>query len=149
VPVAGGGLAKTALRWPQGHKSQMVQWNNGPGGAALAAVTGQLGNVMQDITVQLYPKAMLTCVRLQSSVENARGAAPIPDAAMQRQYASTLADIGDAVTDCRYALNAQLLDKEDEQVTVDKHLLNRAMTKFGAASDLLYTATADIRLLHR
>ncbi|MBO0769682.1 MAG: hypothetical protein J2O48_13445, partial [Solirubrobacterales bacterium] len=141
--------AKTALRWPRGHKDQMVQWNDGPGGADLAAVTQQLGTVMQDIAAQLYPKATLACVGLGSSVEKARNAPPIPDTAMQRAYTSALADLADAVTDCRYALDTQLLDKEDEQVSVDKHLLSQAMTKFATGSGLLYTATADIRLLHR
>lgn len=140
---------KTVLRWPRGLKSQIVRWNTGSGGAALSAVTGQLGNVMQDVAVGLYPKARLSCARLESSVGNARAAPPIPDAAMEHLYREALDGISDAVTYCRYALSAQQLDKEDESVSVNKALLSQSMVKFATASNLLYTATGEIRPLHR
>lgn len=147
--IAGGGLAKTALRWPRGLKGQMVHWNDGPGGSALSAVTGRLGHVQQDVAVQLYPKARQACASLVPSVQDARDAPSIPDLAMQRAYASALGEIAGAVTDCRQALSARLVGEEDEQVSVNKGLLSESMAKFAAGSDLLYKATAEIRLLHR
>jgi hypothetical protein len=115
----------------------------------LSAVTQQLGNVMQDVAVKLYSKATLACVSLGSSAADASKAPPIPDAAMQRQYANALAATSDAVTYCRYALSPQLVDKEDELVNVDKQVLSQSMAKFADGSNLLYTATAAIRQLQR
>ncbi len=143
------GIAKTALRWPRGLKQQIAHWNAGPGGAALSDVTEQLGNAMQAIAVRLYPMARVTCVSLGSSIETARTAPPIPDAAMQRLYAKVLVGLSGAAADCRNAISVHQEGDETARINLNKVLLSRSMAEFAAESNLLYTATAEIRTLPR
>jgi len=143
------GIARTALRWPRELKPQITRWNAGPGGAALSAVTVHLGSAMQAAAVRLYPVVRSRCVSLSSSVEAARGAPPIPDAAMQRLYAEVLAGLSGATVDCRNAISIHTQDVENIRIDLNKALLNRSLAQFAAESNLLYTATAELRTLPR
>jgi hypothetical protein len=141
-------IAKTALRFPKRLKPRVLRWNAGPGGKALAAVTAQLGTVMQAGGIRLYNPMKLGCTALAADIRTAQAAPPIPDAAMQRLYAKTLAGLSSAATDCRHAISLKLKGDEDMQTHVQGALVKQSMAEFAAGSNKLYTATAEIRALH-
>jgi hypothetical protein len=86
-------------------------------------------------------------VGLGSSIETARSAPPIPDAAMQRLYTKALAEFSSAAADCRNAISAHPQGAEGVTIDLNKALLHRAMAEFATGSNELYTATAEIRTL--
>ncbi len=97
--VTSDGLAKTVLRFPSGLKDQVRRWKAGPGGAALSAVTQQLGAAAQSAGLRLYPQMKLACVSLDASIQAARAAPPIPDVLMQNLYGKALAELSGAAAD--------------------------------------------------
>jgi hypothetical protein len=147
--LTSAGIAKTALQVPAGRQHQMLLWKKGPGGVAWSAVTTQLGEAMQAAGVRLYPALRLSCVSLGSSVRAAQAAPPIPDRAMQRLYASVLAGLSGAATQCRSAISVHPDGDEGLRISLNKALLNRSLAEFAAYSKKLYTATAAIRALSR
>jgi hypothetical protein len=144
--VTSDGVAKTALRWPPRLKPRIGRWAKGPGGAALAAVTAQLGDSMQAANLKLYAQMRQSCASLSGSVAAARAAPPIPAAAMQRLYARTLTGIDRGAADCRRAITIKPGD-EATQTHLNHLLLGRTRAEFGRASARLYRATAEIRSL--
>jgi len=145
--AASDGIAKTALRWPPALESRIQRWDTGPGGAALRAVTAQLGNTMQAAGVKLYPEVKQACVALALSVQTALAAPPIPYAAMQQAYGEVLAGLSGAATECRNAISLRPEGDEDLAVNLNKVLLNHSRAVFAAESEALYEATAEIRTL--
>ncbi|HEX6519268.1 MAG TPA: hypothetical protein VF070_04525 [Streptosporangiaceae bacterium] len=143
------GTAKTALQWPTALTSQIQHWTAGSGGAALSAVTAQLGKAAQAGGLKLYAQLRAACANLRSSVQTARNAPPIPDAAMQRLYASTLVGLANAAADCLSAVSVRQAGDEDLQIHVNSALLNRSLAELAVGSKQLYTATAEIRTLRR
>jgi hypothetical protein len=89
------------------------------------------------------------CVRLGSSIETARGAPPIPDAAMQQLYAKVLVGLSGAAADCWSAIAVHPSGDEDQTVEVNKILLDRSLAQFAAESKELYMGTAAIGMLRR
>jgi hypothetical protein len=149
TPKPGGasdGLAKSVLRWPPGHKRQILRWDAGPGGQALAAVGEQMGTAMQSAGLKQYAPMKLACTQLASDISTAQAGPPIPDAAMQRLYAKTLAGLSHAAADCRTSISIHA-DGEDTQIHVNKRLLSRSRVEFAAASAKLYRATGEIASL--
>ena len=145
--VAGAGLAKTALEWPPRLKHQIEAWRAGPGGAALSAVTEQMGHAMQAAAVKLYPSMRLTCVKLASDIRTAQAAPPIPDAAMQQLYARALTGLSSAAADCRQAISAHASGDETLDIHLNKAQMSRARAGFTTASRRIYNATASIQAL--
>jgi len=141
------GTAKTSLQWPAALQNQIVTWKAGSGGAALTAVTSQLGNATQAGAVKLYPTMRLACTSLSSAIRTAQAAPPIPDGAMQRMYATSLAVLSTAAADCHSAISEHPEGDEEMAAQVNATLMNRAMDEFTAGSKQLYTATAEIRAL--
>jgi hypothetical protein len=159
VPVASGratagpgltsaGIAKSALRWAPGRQHQMLLWKKGRGGAALSAVTTQLGNAMQAGGVRLYPELRQACVSLAASIATAQAAPAIPDSAMQHSYAGVLSGLSGAAADCRTAISVHAQGDEGLTIKLDKTLLSRALAELAADARKLYTATAEITTLH-
>jgi hypothetical protein len=144
--VTSDGTAKTALRWPPRLKHKIERWAKGRGGAALAAVTAQLGDSMQAANLKLYVQMRQSCVTLAANVAAARAAPPIPAAAMQRLYARTLTGIGHTAADCRGSITVRPGD-ETTETHLNHPLLRRARAEFAAMSARLYRATAEIRTL--
>jgi hypothetical protein len=142
--VTSDGITKTALRWPPRLKHRIERWAKGPGGAALAAVTAQLGDSMQAANLKLYPQMRQSCVSLSASVAAARAAPPIPAAAMQRLYARTLTGIDRSAAECRRAVTIKPGD-ETTKTELNHPLLGRTRDGFAAMSARLYRATAEIR----
>jgi hypothetical protein len=147
--VTSAGIAKTALQYPPRLKDQILRWKAGRGGAAWSAVTAQLGNVTQASGMRLYTQLQLECASLESSVQTARSAPPIPDEVMQRSYARVLAGLSSTAPDCRNAISVHSEGDEGQRIDVNKVLLNRSLAHFAAESKELYTATAEIRTLRR
>ena len=145
--LTGNGIASTAMRWPPALEPRIRRWNTGPGGAALAAVTEQLGNTMQAAGVRLYPEVKQACAALGSSVQTALAAPPIPYAAMQQAYGEVLAGLSGAVTECRNAISVRPAGDEDLEIGVNKALLNHSLAEFATESTELYETTAEIRTL--
>jgi len=143
--VAGHGLAKGALRYPKQLRHQVLRWEAGPGGKALAAVTAQMGYAMQAAGTKLYPAMRLSCAQLAAEIQAARATPPIPDAAMQLTYGRALAGLSRAVAECQRALTVTGKG-EDTDTDVDNTLLSLTRAEFAAGSKLLYRATADIRM---
>ena len=113
----------------------------------MSAVTTELGTAAQTAAVKLYPDTRQACGRLGSGVETALAASPIPDAAIQRAYATSLATLARAAKDCRGAISVHQEGDEDQAIHVDRGLLNRALAELAAGSKALYTATAQIRAM--
>jgi hypothetical protein len=112
-------------------------------------VTTQLGNVTQTAGARLYPQLRLECASLASSAQAALEAPPIPDAAMQRMYAKTLAALSVTARGCRNAISVSPEGDEDQRIGLNKSLLNHSLAQFATESRELYTATAEIRTLRR
>ncbi|MBV9384293.1 MAG: hypothetical protein JO242_26975 [Streptosporangiaceae bacterium] len=68
---------------------------------------------------------------------------------MQRLYAEVLAGLSGATVDCRNAISIHTQDVENIRIDLNKALLNRSLAQFAAESNLLYTATAELRTLPR
>jgi hypothetical protein len=147
--VRSNGIAKTALQWPATLETQIRRWTAGSGGAALSAVTTQLGNATQAAGLKLYAEVRAACANLSSSVRTAQGAPPIPDDAMQRLYASTLTGLSIATADCRTAVSVHPVGDEGQAIHVNDALLNRSLAELSTGTKQLYTATAEIRTLGR
>ena len=144
--VTSDGVASTALRWPPRLKHSIERWAKGRGGAALAAVTAQLGDSMQAANLKLYAQMRQSCASLSGSVAAARAAPPIPAAAMQHLYARTLTGIDRSAADCRRAITIKPGD-EATQTHLNQPLLGRTRAEFARMSARLYRATAEIRTL--
>jgi hypothetical protein len=145
--VTSDGIAKTALTIPPGLRRQIKHWKAGPGGAALAAVTEQLGSVTLSAGAKLYATTERACASLASSIEPAQAGPPIPDATMQHLYGKALKELSRTAADCQHAISVAPEGAENIQVHVDKALLQQALTEFAAESQKLYQATAEIREL--
>jgi len=149
TPAPGGtgdGLAKSVLRWPPGRTRQVLRWEAGPGGKTLAAIREQMGTAMQSAGLKMYAAMRLACVQLASDISTAQAGPPIPDIAMQRLYAKTLAGLSRAAADCRTAISIHE-NGEDTRAHVNGPLLNRSRVEFAAASTKLYRATGEIESL--
>ncbi len=147
--VTTAGIAKTAMQYPPKLKDQILQWAEGSGGAAWSAVTAQLGSVTQAAGARLYSQLRLECATLASSVQAARSAPAIPDEAMQRLYAETLARLSGTAANCRNAISLRPEGDEGQGISVNKGLLSVSLAQFPAESKELYAATAEIRTLRR
>lgn len=145
-PVAAvHGLAKSALRYPKRLKRQVLRWEAGLGGKALAAVMTQMGSAMQDAGTGLYPTLKVSCAQLVSDIKTARAGPAIPDAAMQRTYGTALAELSRAAANCHQALWTTGVG-EDVDFHVHSTVFNLSRAEFAAGSKMLYNATADIHM---
>lgn len=142
-------LASTVLRVPKGLKDRLWHWKAGPRGAALSAVTQQMGTAEQSAGLRTYPQMRLACISLDASIRHARAAPPIPDVGMQRLYGKALAELSRAAVDCQDAISEKLEVVEDIAIRVNKTLLNRTRSEFAAGFEKLYQATAAIAALGR
>jgi hypothetical protein len=142
--VTSPGLPKTVLRYPSGLRDQVKRWKAGPGGVALSAVTQQVGVAAQSAGLGLYPQMRRTCVSLDASIQAARAAPPIPDAAMQKLYEKALAELSGAAADCQQAISEKQEGVEDIAIHENKTLLNRSRSEFAVGLKELYDATAAI-----
>jgi hypothetical protein len=144
-PVASHGLTRSAILYPKRLRRQILRWEAGRGGKALAAVTAQMGYAMQDAGTKIYPAMRLACTLLRSDIKTAGSAPAIPDPAMQQMYLRALAGLSLAAASCRQAIWVTG-DGEDTAFHLRNTLWNLSRTEFAAGSKVLYNATADIRV---
>lgn len=127
-------------------RASLRSWAAGSGGAALARVSGQLGACAQAGGLQLYLVMKQACTQLSAAVTAAAAGPPIPDAAMQHQYARALATLAAAAGRCRAAISVHGSGGEDITTAVNRALFRRARAELAAGSNELYLATSQIRL---
>lgn len=140
-------LAKSVLSWPPRLNHQILRWQAGPGGTALAGIETQMGTAMQAAGIKLYVAMKLACVKLTSGISAAQSGPPIPAHAMERLYARALAGLSHAAADCRAAISVRAVGDETVRTQLNKTLLRRTRLEFAALSKALYRATAAISSL--
>ncbi len=148
-PGPGGPATGHAAPLPPRVRASLRGWAAGPGGAALARVSGQLGICAQAGGVQLYLVMEQACTQLSAAVTAAGAGPPIPDAVMQHQYTRALATLAAAAGRCRAAISVHGSGGEDITTAVNGALLRRARAELAAGSNELYLATSQIRLPSR
>jgi hypothetical protein len=142
-------LGSSALPLPQELRGAAVKWNSGDGGKDLAAVSGQIGGVLQAGGVRQYVQMRGACVALAATVARAQAGPPIPVAAMQKLYAKSLVDLAGGASSCRAAI-AQQPDGDEYVVTTQNQTkLHLAASEFSAGAKDLYRATAEIEAASR
>ena len=137
--------ANTAAVLPQG----VAAWDAGYGGAAQAAVSKQLGNVLMSYGFHQLPSMKQACGMLTAAVTRAAANAPIPDAAMQMSYQRALAELAKGAADCQAGISTRLQGVEDVVVHEDAPAVNQAMSVLAAGAKDLYQATAKIESTNR
>jgi hypothetical protein len=148
VAVTADGISKAAVPLPPAHKHAVARWNSGPGGAALAVVTNQLGTVSQIGGAGLFATMKQGCATLGTDIAAAQAAAAIPDPAMQKAYRHALAQLATAAATCRSAITSWPEGDEDIQTHENKPLLQTAVAEMSAGARRLYLATEHVRMLH-
>lgn len=140
-------LGSNALPLPENLQAKMKAWNAGPGGAALNAVSGDLGIVTQNGGVRQYVGMKAACGTLMSAVQTARSAASIPYAAMQTLYSAALNDLAEGAAECRAAISVKPDGDEYDETSVNQQELGQASSEFTVGGKDLYKATAEIEAL--
>ena len=143
------GLRSSALPVPKGLRAPIEAWYAGRGGAALAAVSGQLGTVMQASGQRQYGEMRIACLNLAADVTTAQAGPPIPDAGMQAQYAKALTEIANGAVDCRAAVTQRPEGDETLQTHVNPTMLHALSSAVAAGARDLYRATAQIAVFGR
>jgi hypothetical protein len=129
--------------------ASLRSWAAGPGGAALARVSGPLGTCAQAGGLQLYHVMEQACTQLSAAVAAAGAGPPIPDAAMQHRFARALATLAGAASHCRAAISVHSGGGEQATTTVNRALLRHARAELAAGASELYLATSQIKLPSR
>jgi hypothetical protein len=142
-------LGSSALALPQELQGSAVKWNSGDGGKDLAAVSGQLGGVLQAGGVRQYVQMRGACVALAAAVARAQAGPPIPVAAMQKLYAKSLVELAEGASSCRAAIAEQPDGDEYIVTTQNQTKLHLAASEFSGGAKDLYRATAEIEAASR
>jgi hypothetical protein len=142
-----GSLGSNAMPLPENLQAKVKAWNAGPGGAALNAVSGDLGIVTQNGGVRQYVGMKAACGTLMSAVQTARSGPPIPYAAMQTLYSAALNHLAEGATQCRAAISLTPDGDEYDETSVNQQDLSQANSEFSAGAKDLYQATAEIEAL--
>ncbi len=145
--VTADGIARSALTPAASAKGAVAAWYKGSGGRYLVLVTRQSAAAMQAGGVKLYAAARDSCASLASSIRSAQAGPPIPDSAMQAAYGKALGTLSAAAGGCLRAVSVRP-DGEDNQISVNRSGLSRAIAGLSAGSAQLYRATAQIRAAH-
>jgi len=136
-----------AIPLPVAEQPQARTWRAGPGGAALAAVLSQAGDVAQASGLRQYVEMKQACVNLAASVSQAQAAPPIPDAAIQASYAKALSELAKAAAKCEAGISERPDGEEYVATTENQADLSVAARELAAGSADLYQATGGISAL--
>jgi len=137
------------MRVPRTLAATLRNWDAGRRGAALAAVSADVGNASQAAGLKLYAPMRLACVSLGTAVTDAKAEPPIPDAGMQQLYARALATLASAAADCRAGISAHPYGDEDIQTHENSAALGRSASELAAGTRELYLATVKISAVTR
>jgi hypothetical protein len=133
-----------ALPLPKDLQAQVRAWDAGRGGAALAAVSTQVGDVTQASGLREYVAMRAACSRLATSVATAQASPPIPDAAMQTAYATALTKLARGARECRAAISQQPDGDEYIVTTENPAKLRASAAALASGSHDLFRATGEI-----
>jgi hypothetical protein len=139
-----------SMHVPRQLADALKSWDAGRGGSALASVSIELGNATQAAGYKLFAPMRLACLSLGTAVKDAKADPPIPNAAMQKLYASALGALATAAADCRAGISVQPYGDEDIETHEDPTVLHRSVSEFVTGAKDLYRATVEIRAVsHR
>jgi hypothetical protein len=136
--------AAAALQVPRALATVLARWDAGPGGAALAQVTGDLGDAMQASGVRQFGSMKQACASLATAVARAQTARPVPNAKIQRSYGQVLAQLAGAAAKCGAGISLYPTEDQGLQARENPSILHRAESELAAGAQNLHQATADI-----
>ena len=136
--------AAAALRVPHALATVLAKWDAGPGGAALAQVSGDLGDAIQASGVRQFGPMKQACASLAAAVATAQTARPIPNANIQRSYDQALAQLARAAAKCGAGISLYPTEDQGLQARENPSILHRAESELTAGAEDLDQATADI-----
>jgi hypothetical protein len=138
-----------ALSPPTSKQGSVASWQSGAGGRDLAAVSNWLGDALQAGGIKQYSSMKTGCTRLASSVTAAQAGPQIPDATMQKVYATALTELEKGAADCRTAISVSPNGEETVQAHVVTATLHRATTELSTGATDIFRSTAEIEILSR
>jgi hypothetical protein len=136
--------AAAALQVPRALATVLAKWDAGPGGAALAHVSGDVGDAMQASGVRQFGPMKQACASLATAVTRAQTARPIPNANIQRSYGQALAQLARAAAKCGAGISLYPTEDQGLQARENPSILHRAESELTAGAENLHQATADI-----
>jgi hypothetical protein len=136
--------AVASIKVPPHLAAALKRWDAGPGGAALAEVSKDLGSATQDAGVRLYNPMKQACVSLAGAITAAKAAPPIPGAAMQKSYGLALTKLSVGAADCRAGISVYPYGDEDVKTYENPARLHRSLSELAAGARDLYLATVDL-----
>jgi hypothetical protein len=137
-----------AISLPTSMQSSVASWQSGAGGRDLTAVSSRLGAALQAGDFRQYSSMKYACGQLASSVATATAGPPIPDAAMQKLYATALTELSKGAADCQTAISVKPEDTSVE-TRVDTALLNLSTSKLSVGATDVFRSTAEIEIVSR
>lgn len=141
--------AVAAIRLPRELANVLKKWNPGRGGAALAAVSSDLGSATQAAGAKRYVLMRPACSSLATAAKEAQAAPPIPDTSMQRLYVKALTTLGSAATVCLSGIDEHAYGDDGVETHENPALLSQAVSEFTLGARELYSATLKIEVAER
>ena len=145
IPRPAGAATSTSSHLSRKLAASLARWKAGRGGAAVSALSAQMGNAMQAGGLRLYPTMRLACTKVSDAVAAARTSPPIPDAVMQRWYTRALTALARAAADCRAGISVHAYGDENTRTRERPRALSRSRAEFATGARDLFLATGKIR----
>ncbi len=142
-------LGSNAMSLPGTSVTSAKTWSAGRGGAALKAVTSDVGTVTQEAGVRNFVLMKGGCRILAAGVRTAQAAPPIPQASLQSLYAKALTTLADGAAACQAAISLRPDGEEYNVTTENQTELHRATSDFASGAKDIYRATAEIQAVSR
>lgn len=136
--------AVAAMHVPRALATALKRWDNGPGGTALANVSGDLAAATQASGVKLFGPMLQACSSLTTAITAAKSTPPIPDASMQGLYSRALTKLTTAATECKSGLSQYPTEDQGLQTRANAPVVHRADLELAAAAKYLYQATVEL-----
>jgi hypothetical protein len=141
----GGG----AISLPTRMKRPAINWQAGPGGKDLAAVSRWFGDALQAGGIRQYSMMRYACAQLAGSAATAEAGPKIPDPAMQALYARALAELAKGAADCRMAIILKPSGDETLDMRVNTTVLKLSVSELATGARDIFRATAEIEIVSR
>lgn len=125
--------------------AKVKSWNAGTGGAALAQVTADSGNVLMAYGSGQYTQTLQGCVELAGAVKRAGELPPIPNSSMQKMYVRSLDAFKAGIAECEAAITQHPEGVEDVVTDVNHTEMTKAIAQFSTGTKDLYVATEFLR----
>lgn|SRR5215813_1195648 len=138
-----------ALSLPSRMRHAAVNWQSGPGGKDLAAVSRWFGNALQAGGIRQYWTMRYACAQLAASAATAEAGPKIPDPAMQTLYTRALAELAKGAADCRMAIILKPSGDETVDTRVNTTLLKLSVSELATGARDIFRATAEIEIVSR